>query len=258
MSKKNSIIKEEWNIIKKNGQVIRGVTFRPDLVKECFPAVIFSHGFNGCFKDLIHHGKGYAENGIVCVFFDFCGGGMNSESDGEIGNMTVLTEAEDLEYVMDFCRSLPYVDKEHLFLQGESQGGFVSAIVGERRKEDVTGLILWYPAFIIPDDARKRTLTGSTEVFGIMLSKGYDKVAMTIDNEALQRNFEKPVLLIHGDRDELVPITYSENAASTYQNATLRIIEGAGHGFEGTDSVKAREWSIEFVKSGYKGRRPIY
>ena len=246
MTKVMPVIREEWKIKKQNGQVIRGITCRPDRDKEIFPLVIFSHGFNGCYEELIHHGTGYAENGIVCVFFDFCGGGMCSKSDGNLQDMTVLDEAMDLEEVMDYCITLPYVDEKHLFLQGESQGGFVSAIVAARRKEMVRGLILWYPAFIIPDDAKRRSLTGSTEVFGITLSKAYDKAAVTINNEALQRDFDKPVLLIHGDQDDLVPILYSKKAASTYPNATLRIMEGAGHGFA-DDSARAREWSVEFI-----------
>jgi hypothetical protein len=46
----------------------------------------------------------------------------------------------------------------------------------------------------------------------------------------------------------VVPIEYSREAAANYGYATLKEIRGAGHGFDGQDSVNAREMSIEFVK----------
>ncbi|MBP3279409.1 MAG: alpha/beta hydrolase, partial [Butyrivibrio sp.] len=132
-------IKEELEVTKENGRVIRGVIYRPD-GEGSFPTVIFAHGFGSNYRELMHHGAGYAENGIVCVFFDFCGGGMESASDGAMQEMTVMTEAADLVAVMESVKCLPYVNKDSLYLQGESQGGLVSAIVGRAYTEDVKGL----------------------------------------------------------------------------------------------------------------------
>ena len=248
MEKKFGVIEEPLAIVKDNGKMVRGVIFRPDQADEKFPTVIFSHGFGSNYHELIHHGSGFAENGIVCVMFDFCGGGDESTSDGTMLEMTVLTEAEDLEAVMDSILDQPYVNNDALYLQGESQGGFVSAIVGNRRKEDIKGLILWYPAFVIPEDAKKRLESGITSFGGHDLSPEYDRVAKEIDVDKLQQDFGKPVLLIHGNKDELVPIEYSRTAAARYGYATLREIRGAGHGFEGKDSDNAREMSIAFIK----------
>jgi pimeloyl-ACP methyl ester carboxylesterase len=248
MGDKFTVIKETLEVVKNNGKTIRGLIFRPDTTEEKYPVAIFAHGFGSNYHELMHHGAGYAESGIVCVFFDFCGGGEESTSDGTMLEMTVLTEAEDLEDVMDTVLDLPYVNKDALYLQGESQGGFVSALVGDRRKEDIKGLILWYPAFVIPDDSKKRIKIGSNNVFGHEISPDYDTAAMDIDVNNLQRNFGKPVLLIHGDKDDVVPIEYSRTAAANYGYATLKEIIGAGHGFDGQDSDDAREMSISFIK----------
>ncbi len=238
---------EQLEVTKENGQVVRGLIYRPDAEGE-FPVAIFSHGFGSNFHELMHHGNGYAENGIICVFFDFCGGGMESTSDGSMLEMTVMTEANDLVAVMESIKCLPYVNKDSVYLQGESQGGFVSAIVGLAYHEEVKGLILWYPAFSIPDDAANRIKIGLTEVMGLKLSPDYDKTAAEIDVKGLQTGFGKPVLLIHGNRDDIVPIEYSRTAAANYGNAVLKEIKGAGHGFEGKDSEFAREASIDFLK----------
>ena len=44
-----------------------------------------------------------------------------------------------------------------------------------------------------------------------------------------------PTLLIHGDKDELVPISHSKNIHEAFQKAGVKskliVIEGAAHGF---------------------------
>ncbi len=246
-TEKFDVITEDLEVVKEDGLVVRGLIYRPDAEGE-FPTVIFSHGFGSNYHELMHHGDGYAENGIVCVFFDFCGGGMESTSDGVMQEMTVMTEANDLVAVMESVKCLPYVRTDSLYLHGESQGGFVSAIVGMAYAEDVKGLILWYPAFVIPDDAKKRIMIGETTVMGIKLSPDYDRVAENIDVKDLQTGFGKPVLLIHGNMDDVVPIEYSRTAAANYGYATLKEVKGAGHGFDGKDSDMAREASIDFIR----------
>lgn len=54
---------------------------------------------------------------------------------------------------------------------------------------------------------------------------------------------DPPTLLIHGDKDPLVPLSHSENilAAFKKQNvpAELIVIPGGGHGFKGDDATRA-------------------
>ena len=243
-------MKKELTFTKKDGKVIRGVVYLPDSLKEgekC-PTVIFSHGFGGNYRCLEHHGNGYAKAGIACVFFDFCGGGLESLSDGSMKEMTVLTEADDLEAVFDQVRSLEFADPEKLYLQGESMGGFVSAYVAAKKKDLVKGLILWYPAFVIPDDSRVRYEKGDDTCFDVDISPDFNRAAMNIDVFAVIPAYKGPVKIIHGDRDEIVPLEYSVRAVKVYDNAELVVINGAGHGYEGADSDKARRLSIDFIE----------
>ena len=56
---------------------------------------------------------------------------------------------------MEMMRGLDYVDSENLFLMGTSQGGAVSAITGADHQEEVRGMILLYPAFVLADRANE-------------------------------------------------------------------------------------------------------
>ena len=163
-------MKQEMTFIKKNGMKIQGLMYLPEKRGEKLPAVIFSHGFGSNFRELMHHGEGYAKSGICCLFFDFCGGGLQSLSDGVMPEMTLRSECEDLQTVLSCVKELDYVDPERIFLQGESMGGLVSALTAAKYTKDIRALILWYPAFCIPEDARIRLEKGEREVFGVIVS----------------------------------------------------------------------------------------
>lgn len=96
---------------KKNGQKIAGKAYFAGVDKK-YPTVIFAHGFGSNYRDLEHHGDGFAESGINCIFFDFCGGGLKSFSDGKMTQMTVLTEAEDLTEVISQVQQMENVDSD--------------------------------------------------------------------------------------------------------------------------------------------------
>lgn len=246
MAEKYSVIEENFEVKKSDGKVIRGVIFRPDSDGK-FKTVIFSHGFNSNYHNLMGHGKFYAESGIVIVYYDFCGGGLETVSDGSMLDMTLFTETGDLKDIMDYTVELPYVDKDQLYLQGESQGGLVSSMVAVERKDDIKGIVLWYPAFVIPDDSKKRIAEGNTDVFGIKISPDYDKVAISVDITELWKGFDKPVLIVHGDKDGIAPIDYSRRAIEVYEDAELVEIIGSDHGFNEEDSITARDESIDFI-----------
>lgn len=232
---------------KKNGQKIAALAYLAGMDQK-YPTVIFAHGFNSNYRDLQHHGDGFAQAGINCIFFDFCGGGLKTASDGAMKQMTVLTEAEDLTEVIEQVSQMECVDASSLFVQGESQGGFVAAYVAAQIPEKIKGLILWYPAFVIPEDSKRRFEENDDTCFGIELSPDYNKTAKDIDIFKMISNYKGPVNLIHGEKDCCVPICYSEKAKKIYEDVSLIVIREAGHGFDGEDSKFAREQSIAFIE----------
>ncbi|MCR5356601.1 MAG: alpha/beta hydrolase [Lachnospiraceae bacterium] len=240
-------MKKEFAVKKKDNKNISGIIYRPE-GDGVFPAVIFSHGFGATYRDIEHYGDDFIQAGIVCVFFDFCGGSPDSKSDGTMLEMTLDTEVDDLRCVMDAVKDLPYVDNGSLYLMGESMGGTVSAIAGCRFYDEVKGLILWYPAFNIPDDAERRMKKGIRDIMGMRISGDFDSSAAGLDVVSIQEGFDKPVLIIHGDADDIVPIEYSKQAVDAYEYALMHDIPGAGHGFKGDERIIAKTASISFVK----------
>ena len=114
--------------------------------------------------------------------------------------------------------------------------------------EKIKGLILWYPAFVIPDDAKRRFEENENTCFGQQLSPDYNKVAKDIDIFNVITGYKKSVMIIHGENDNCVPISYSEQAEKVYENVKLIRIPKAGHGFDGEDSQFACYQSIEFTQ----------
>lgn len=248
-------MEKDFSCQRLDGKTIRGKVYIPDGRKRRFPTVIFCHGFGGNYRELAHHGVGLAESGICCILFDFCGGGSESTSDGTMLEMSVKTERDDLLCVWERVKRFSFVDKKRLFLMGESQGGFVAAYAADGLQREVCGLILWYPAFQIPEAVRATCENGipdDYEVFGLRIGQAYAVDAMDLKPYERMAYFKKPVLMIHGDRDGIVPFSYSERAVKAFPRARLEPIVGADHGFDGADCVRARELSRDFVLASEK------
>ena len=235
------------------GNNIYGQLYLPNEIKEKVPLVIICQGFCGSYKYCANYAEYCADDGIAAYVFDFCGGAVDSASDGNINDMSVITEVEDLENIFLGFKIYDFIDKDKIFLMGESQGGTVAAIFANRNINDVAEMILLYPAFNIPDDARrlyndKNGIPDNPSVLGVTVGRKYyeDVIDMDIHMETI--SFHNPVLIIHGDEDKVVPISYSQEAESLYYNAKLITINGSDHGFYGDDLKEAANQSVEFLK----------
>lgn len=222
------------------------------------PLVILSHGFMANQSMCKKYAKLLAKKGYVAVTFDFCGGGLFSSSEGKTYDMSVLTEADDLEAIIDYFIEEPYVDKSRISLLGCSQGGFVSAIVAKRRSNMINRLIMFYPALCIPDDARKgsmvfakfdpKNIPDKIRCGPMVIGKDYVTSVIDTDAYSLIGDFTGRVLLIHGTKDKLVDISYSQKAVERFSNIEFYEIENAGHGFTGIYDKQAKEILSGFME----------
>lgn len=242
---------------------IRGTEYRPN--GSHLPAVIVSHGFMANQKTVLHYARHLAKLGYAAYCFDFNGGSVaGSKSDGKTTEMSVLTEVMDLKAVIDHVVSLSYIDSTHVLLMGCSQGGFVSALAAARRGKQVSKLVLFYPAFCIPDDARAgKMMFARFDPHNVpeIVSCGPMKLGRRYVTDVLGMNpfaeiapYLGPVLIVHGTKDDIVHPDYARRAYEAYRGrpgtnapVCLEMIEGGGHGFSKKHDKAAIELLTRFV-----------
>lgn len=242
----------------KNGKKnIFGTLYKAESGNKNQPIAILSHGYNGNSVYNKFIAESLASSGISVYAFDFCGGGTKSKSDGETDDMSVITETGDLNAVIEQVKNWDWVDKENIFLIGESQGGCVSALVAAKR-DDINSLVLYYPAFCIVEDANKKfrcadDIPNTSRAFmGMAIGKKYYEDILGMDIYGEIAGFKNPVLIMHGTADNVVDYSYSEKANRVYENSELVAFEKAGHGFNSENSEKAVKYAYDFISENIK------
>lgn len=246
----------------RDNLTIRGTEYRPE--GDNLPIAIVCHGFMAFQATVKKYAKIIASCGYLTYTFDFCGGSfLFGKSDGRTNEMSVLTEVEDLESVVEYALSRDYSKKTDIVLMGCSQGGFVAALLAAKQKYDVTRLALFYPAFCIPDDARKgkmllarfnpKKIPKTIWCGPMRLGRRY--VTDVIDMDAYKEieNYDKDVLIVHGTEDTIVDTDYTILAYETffYKNRNrkigLKFVNNGGHGFYGKMDEAAIERLKQFI-----------
>ena len=228
----------------------------PGAGEKC-PLVIVIHGFTGHIEEehILAVSRGMNELGFATLRVDMYGHG---HSDGEFRNHTLYKWLTNALTVIDYARGLDFVTD--IYLCGHSQGGLLVMLAAALKHDVIRGLIPLSPACMIPEIARRGELLGVTfdpdripEVMyswdGRELDGNYVRVAQTIHVEEAIERYRGPVLIVHGDEDEAVPVQYGIDAARAYANAKLVLIPGDDHCYnrhldQVVDAVK--DWLGQF------------
>lgn len=180
--------------------------------------------------------------GLATFRFDLFGHG---ESQGRFEDITVSEAVDDVESAILFIKSRGF---ERLGLMGSSFGGLASLLAASSTN-NLLVLALKSPVsdyaelFRVPDyerrlkDWRER---GSVEITGVDGQKRrlnfsfYDDAIKADGYEAAQK-IAIPTLIVHGDRDETVPVAQSLKTAALIPDCRLDIIPGADHVYSDPD-----------------------
>ena len=241
--------------VEHDGKRVYGKLYLPERLGDGarIPAVICSHFFGGTHRTSAVWARLMARAGFASYAFDFCGGSPKSLSTGATTECSIVTEAEDLSAILDTIKALDVVDSASVFLLGQSQGGAVSSMVAAARPNDIAGLILLYPAFIIHDDAVRRfgSAENVPETYEMWheLGRVYAVDAMAYDFFEHIGDFTGPVLMFQGTADDMEPPAYTDRAAELFADVDYEHIEGAGHEFAGDDRAHVAERIVAFVKA---------
>ena len=210
----------------------------PSEYQRC-PLLLIFHGLTGHMEEeqISALAKAVNEIGYASLRADLYGHG---KSDGIFADHTISIWLEQVLAVTNHAKSLPFVTD--LYMAGHSQGGLVALLAAAMRPKDIRALILLSAALNIPADARRGIFLHDflfaseqiPEVFefsGLKLNGTYLADAQQFHAEDALRQYTGEILFIHGDHDEIIPLSVSQKAAALYRNSKLVILPGDDHDY---------------------------
>ena len=229
----------EEKIYFKNSKKLNlcGILSNPTSSKEK-PIIILCHGFstskNGHtyvrFQEVLNKYQ------ISTFRFDFFGHG---ESGGKFEDITISEAVDDILNAIKFLKNQGYAK---IGLVGSSFGG-IASLIAASKTNDLFVLALKSP---VSNYEEKEYATNSKEALEEWKNKKY-KYYINEDGKKLKLNYtffedfknnngyeatkkiKIPTLIIHGDKDKLVPIGQCKKTASLIKNCRLEITQGADH-----------------------------
>ena len=244
--------KEDTLWIRNGEHHLFGVLSRPAYTEGKMPVAIIAHGFNGTH----HFGRNYFDAlnklGYQVYTFDFACGSVNSRSDNNTMEMSILDEQSDLEAIVRYFKQQPDVDASRIVLIGESQGGLVSALTAASMPKDISRTILIFPALCIPDNWNARypnlsDIPDTTRLWNVPMGRRFFTEIRDMDVFKRIGKYKRPVLIVQGDKDPVVSMKDSERAVKIYKDARLHVISGAGHGFKPHEFAESIEQIVQFL-----------
>lgn len=151
----------------------------------------------------------------------------------------------------------------------------MSAMTASRLNSQISKLVLLYPAFCIPDDARAGkmmfakfdpdNIPDTINCGPMKLGKCYVEDVINLDPYLETKEFQGDILIIHGTKDRIVNMDYIKKAYDTYMEETkskridrsviFHKIENGGHGFSKKHDVIAMEHIEHFLEASRGDKR---
>lgn len=202
--------------------------------------IIMTHGFTGDKTEWGRFDKtaeALHDAGYNVLNFDFSGSGESDED-----SLTVDKQVDDLRSAIDYVKERGY---NNVGLLGLSLGGLVSLRVYD---EEIKTMVLWAPVTAPQDGPTDRYTPEQLQELGekgyitktrdkgvrktIKIDKQMIEDRKNVNQESLCSRIKCPVLVVHGDQDERVPLQNSKDAMQYFPaGSKLEVIAGADHGF---------------------------
>ncbi|HET6227013.1 MAG TPA: alpha/beta fold hydrolase [Bacteroidia bacterium] len=247
------------NSQKENKPFLGDVSFLKNGKRK--PVIIFVHGFKG-FKDWGPFNKManyFAEQNFVFVKFNFSHNGTTPESPSEFldpeafGKDNHSTQLNDLEEVLDWVTKngaeelKNEIDPERIYLIGHSRGGSVAILKGAEDAR-VKRIVTWAAVSDLlggysfedlhnwkRDGVRwvvnTRTQQRMPVYYQYIEDLQVNNLRLNVLNAAAL--IHQPLLLIHGEEDEAVPLFHATEIHKKAKHSIVIIIPKTNHTFGG-------------------------
>ena len=217
-----------------------------------FPLVVMAHGHGGSRKEAGSFdsvANDLAARGVATIRMDFPGCGDSSES---FANNNLSNMLADILASRDYAISQPQVDASRVGLFGWSMGGRLVLMLSDRNDE-FDAIATWAPA-VTPGAGSMVNFLGGPDAYAASKatakSDGYvpfttrwgqeQKLGLGFFTDMEESRpldhlmrFEGSLLVLYGDRDDVVLPEVAESAVSAATNSvevSRYIVRGADHG----------------------------
>lgn len=241
---------EETVSIQGDGRTIPAIVTLP-VGEGKFPAVVINHGHGGDKSEgggFTGVARALAEAGVASIRMDFpgCGDSSASFQDNTMTNMVSDSNAS-LAYLLENYN----VDADRLGILGYSMGGRIASEIVGAAKNPYKAVVLLSAANVsmkemavnlfgsmdnynaLKSTAQKDGFAVFTTVYGQVqeLSKAwFEDMEKGKPMESLAK-FKGPVLVLHGDVDEMITDEMNKAILKAYPSAQELIVPEADHGY---------------------------
>lgn len=217
-----------------------------------FPAVVINHGHGGGRQEnggLGRIAKALADKGILSIRMDFPGSGDSKEpfTEGYLSNMISDSNAS-----LDYIKANYKVDADRLGIFGYSMGGRIAVTIGASADNPYKAMALLAPSVDWGQQMMIGFLGGQAEYDRLYAEASTDKgYAEFVTQWGQHQNLSKTwfdemiasrplelvgaykgeMIVLHGDKDMVVPASVAEALVAAYPAATLVVVPEADHGY---------------------------
>lgn len=171
------------------------------------PAILFAHGNAELIDHLPGHFGPVREAGFAVLLVEYPGYGRSA------GKTTEDSIRRTLVAGFDYLAASPEIDPERIVAFGRSLGGgAVGTLIGQRT---VAAIILQSTFRSVAHMSRRLLIPR------FLVRDPFDTISAL-------RGYRGPLLLVHGDRDDIVPLAESERLHASYPASELVVLH-CGH-----------------------------
>lgn len=215
--------------------------------------------------------KGLVDSGVVCVTIKY-----RLARDGVTARDAVVDAKDATRFLLKNAEEFK-LDKERYGVWGGSAGGHLSLVTalgedsafkGDSKLSDISTdykcVVSYFPfTSCLNPDLRPGSIFEDGKLFARLLGAPLEEkleLARLLSPTELLEESSPPILLIHGDKDEVLPIINShymmEVAEKKKANVQLLTIKNAGHSFKGANISptieELNDYSLKFILSHLK------
>jgi dipeptidyl aminopeptidase/acylaminoacyl peptidase len=224
-----------------HGVALGGYLFKPQAGQPPYPALILLHGFPGHAHNMAGLARLASANGYVALALSLRGW-LGSEGESDQG----LRQPLDVLAAIDWLAKRPLVDRDRLALVGASMGGQV-ALLAAAHRPPIKAVASFFAA---TDLARWREANPFVRDY---LDDLCGPEGLPVRSPILRvAQIDVPVLLIHGELDENVPVAQTlamdEALKSHGKDVETFIVQSGTHFFTEQQNALARRKLFDFLR----------